>query len=87
MRIIGMKQIWVSSGAEIKDVTVTERGLLLLLSVIQISHADFSTSHLLLPEHFTTLSTHLLLEAQAPGQVPVLLPAVGLQSRPFALTI
>lgn len=50
MRIIGMKQIWISSGAEIKDVTVTERGLLLLLSVIQISHADFSTSHLLISE-------------------------------------
>lgn len=50
MKIIGMKQIWIYSGVEIKDVTVTERGLLLLLSVIQVSHTVLSTSHPLISE-------------------------------------
>lgn len=65
MKIIGMKQIWVCSGVEIEDVTVNECRLLLLLSVTQVSHAAFSTRHLLISECFTTLSTHLFLEAQA----------------------
>lgn len=45
-----MKQIWIYCGVEIKDVTVTERGLLLLLSVIQVSHTVLSTSHPLISE-------------------------------------
>lgn len=58
LKITGMKQIWIYSGTGIKDVTGTERGLLLLLCVTQVSLAVFSTRETHLWVVYNPFHTH-----------------------------